>query len=149
MFGRRRRREERLYWKGFRDALVRGVRDPSKPTSGLATAEQPRYRQGFEDGKRAAKRTHRDALVSEISKLSLEPGDKLVVRCKQDLMAEQVVNLSETLRPHFPDNKILVLMPSMELSAIRPESIVVQTVLDGKVIDEVVAKATEDSAARS
>jgi hypothetical protein len=58
MLGRRKRREERLYWQGFRDALVRGVRNPGKFEGGGPIAEVPSYARGFDDGKRAAKRVH-------------------------------------------------------------------------------------------
>lgn len=121
MFGRRQRREERLYWQGFRDALVPYVR-------------------GFEDGKQAAKRIHRDALVSEVSSLSLKPGDKLVVRCKDDLSPEAVERISETLKPRFPDNEILIFPPNLEPSVIRP---------DGKVVAQATAEIGNDQAARS
>lgn len=149
MFGRRQRHEERLYWEGFRDALMRGARNPGLPECGPAIAELPRYPQGFEDGKRAAQRIHRDALISEVSRLSLKPGDKLVVRCKDDLSPEAVERISETLKPRFPDNEILVFPPDLEPSVIRPESIVVQSVLDGKVIAKAVAELGNDEAARS
>lgn len=152
MFGRRQRREERLYWEGFRDALVHGVRDPSKPEDRdfpVPVAERPRYPRGFEDGLRAAKRIHRDALVSEVSKLSLKPGATVVVKLTTELTTEMARLIRADLEPRFPDNEILILEPGLELSVVRPESIVVKTVLDGKVIGEAVAKLAEDSAARS
>jgi len=118
MFGRR-HREERLYWAGFRDALVRGVRDPGKPTSGPAIAEQPRYPQGFEDGKRAAERIHRDALVSEVSRLFLEPGDTLVVKSRKRLTRDSVEEITALLKPRFPDNETLVCDIDIDLSVVR------------------------------
>lgn len=53
---RRRRREQELAAKGFRDALVVGLPDPGQPEFGVATAEEPYYRRGFKDGERAVKR---------------------------------------------------------------------------------------------
>ena len=87
MFGRRQRREERLYWEGFRDALVTGVAVGPAGRPALFKDDEPpanwtKYRRGFEDGKLAAQRVHRDALVSEVSRLSLKPGDKLVVKVR-------------------------------------------------------------------
>ena len=43
------------YWNGFRDALVRGVRDPSKPEWQNDSARVA-YQRGFCDGERAATR---------------------------------------------------------------------------------------------
>jgi len=100
MFGRRQRRKERLYWEGFRDALVHGAP------------------QGFEDGKQAAKRIHRDALVSEVSRLSLNPGDKLVVKVKA-LTADTAEAIKGQLKPRFPDNEILVCDEATDLSVVE------------------------------
>ena len=122
MFGRRQRHEERLYWEGLRDALVHGARDPGKPMAGPATAEQPRYPRGFEDGKQAAKRIHRDALVSEVSRLSLEPGDKLVVKVAMSkLTADAAKAIEEQLKPRFPDNEILICDGDTNLSVVVAE----------------------------
>jgi hypothetical protein len=118
-FGFRERREERMYWKGFRDALVDGARNPGLPEVGPAIAKQPRYPQGFEDGERAAKRIHRDALVSEVSRLSLKPGDKLVVKTPKVLTADICETIKAFLKPHFPDNEVLVFDGGVDLSVVE------------------------------
>ncbi len=149
MFGRCQRREERLYWKGFRDALVVGRPNPSQSETGVCRADEPRYRQGFEDGKHAAKRIHRDALVAEVRKLSLAPGDTVVIKLGQSLSAEVAERIKSNLEPRFPENTILVLDEDVDLSTIERHPLIVQTVLDGKVVAEAVARAAEDEAARS
>jgi hypothetical protein len=137
MFGRRRRREQRLYWEGFWDAIVDG---------GMATDDRPRYPQGFEDGKRAAKRIHRDALVTEVSRLSLKPGDKLVVKAPK-LTTDAVEMIKAQLEPRFPDNEILVCDGDVDISVVRPETIVIQSILDGKVVAQATAEIGNDGAA--
>lgn len=140
MFGRRQRQEERLYWEGFRDALVRGHRNPGQPECGLPIAERPRYPRGFEDGRRAAKRIHRDALVSEVRKLSLAPGDALVLKLGKSPSAEALAAIKDNLEPRFPGNQILVCDSDVDLSVVK---------LDGKVVAEAVARTAKSEAARA
>lgn len=47
------REKERAYWVGFRDALVSGLRDPTKAPSDTWKVG---YDMGFGDGKRAVER---------------------------------------------------------------------------------------------
>lgn len=56
------RRDERKYWNGLRDALVHGYRDPGvDERSGLAACEEPFYRRGFKDGERIIHRLSPDS----------------------------------------------------------------------------------------
>jgi hypothetical protein len=146
MFGRRQRREERLYWEGFRDALVRGTRNPGRGEVGPAIADRPRYPQGFEDGKQAAHRIHRDALVTEVSRLSLKPGDKLVMKVR-NLSEDAIEAITNQIKPRFPDNEILVCGGDTDLSVVEQRPVIVQTILDGKVVAEAAARAAADEAA--
>jgi hypothetical protein len=146
MFGRKRRHEERLYCEGFRDALVHGV-PPFEPF-GSDYPQPASYTKGFRDGRAAAKRIHRDALVSEVSRLSLKPGDKLVVKVRE-LTAPAAEAIKGHLKQRFPDNEILVCDGDTNLSVVRPETIVVQSVLDGKVVAQAVAEIGNDQVARA
>lgn len=68
--------------------------------------------------KQAARCIHRDALVSEVSRLSMRPGDKLVVKVR-DLSQDRCKRIEAALNPHFPDTKILVCDGDTELSVVE------------------------------
>ena len=122
MFGFKGRWNDRLYWDGFRDALVHGVADPGLPMSGLPIAEEPYYRRGFDDGARAAKRVYRDALVSEVKRLSVGPGDKVLVKVNGHASAASIESVREVLKPIFPDNEVLLLADGIDLSVAAVDS---------------------------
>ena len=77
--------------------------------------EERMYWQGFRE---AAKRIHRDALVTEVSRLSLKPGDKLVVKVRE-LTADAAEAIKAQLKPRFPDNEILVCNGGVSLEVVE------------------------------
>lgn len=58
--------------------------------------------------------------LDALTRLHLQPGDVLVVSCKERLSDEAHFRLRETFRTLFPDTRVLGLEGGMELAVIRP-----------------------------
>lgn len=57
--------------------------------------------------------------IESINKVSVEPGDVVVLRVAHKVTGEHLDELSTVLRPMFPDNRILVLDEGDELEVYR------------------------------
>jgi hypothetical protein len=58
----------------------------------------------------------------DMSVLSLRPGDVVVLRCGGKISDNLYAILKETIKPHFPNNKVIILEQGMEISVLRDDS---------------------------
>lgn len=70
-----------------------------------------------------AKKGEELAVVSEVQRLEVRPGDVVVVRCEKRIRPEFAVYLKKRIRAHFPDNEVIVIDGGIELQVLAdPES---------------------------
>lgn len=47
--------------------------------------------------------------ITEVQRLRIEPGDKIVIRCQDRISSEAAMKLHEILKRAFPDHEVLIL----------------------------------------
>lgn len=51
----------------------------------------------------------------QIARLELKPGDTVVVKSSQDLCVDYVEHIKHMARVNFPDHRLLIMAPNLEL----------------------------------
>jgi hypothetical protein len=59
--------------------------------------------------------------IEDLKKVSLKPGDVLVFKTTQNLSKHQIASIKHACSYIFPDHKIIILEPGMELSVVSGE----------------------------
>lgn len=59
--------------------------------------------------------------ITDIQRMSVRPGDVIVVRYDRPLRDDETDRASAWLKRQFPDNKIVVTGPSPEISVLGPD----------------------------
>lgn len=90
-------------------------------------------------------------LVGEVKRLSVRPGDHLVLNASERLTSEVVERIRGQFEGLFPGTKLIVLSPGMELSVAEqggraPSNTVA---FDGEEIARAVARRAEKQRARA
>ena len=61
------------------------------------------------------------AVVSEVQRMVVGPGDVVVVRCEERIRPEFEVFLRKKLRRQFPNNEVIVISGGIELQILTED----------------------------
>ena len=64
-----------------------------------------------------------EAVTVEVAKLELKPGDRLVVRTRDQLEPQTMAMLAEQLSAALPDTVVLVIQPGTDLTVLTKAEI--------------------------
>lgn len=63
-----------------------------------------------------------DQPVLDVRRLRLLPDDTVVIVCKEHLSDQECDRLAELVKPHFPNNQVLVLDHPLDIAVVSPDA---------------------------